>query len=129
MSVIHGTAKIKSANQIEVSSNDSTKLFNAKEINILATGSKPVELLPFDGERIIHSDQAISLKKVPKKMVVVGGGAIGLELGCVWSRLGAEVTIVEFLPEICLDTDVSKVARRILENIIYILSFNKSKWM
>ena len=118
VSVIHGTAKIKSANQIEVSSNDSTKLFNAKEI-ILATGSKPVELpfLPFDGERIIHSDQAISLKKVPKKMVVVGGGAIGLELGCVWSRLGAEVTVVEFLPEICpqLDTDVSKVARRILE--------------
>ena len=59
----------------------------------------------------------LPLNQVPKKMVVIGGGAIGLELGCVWSRLGAEVTIVEFLPEICphLDPDVAKVARRILE--------------
>ena len=50
-------------------------------------------------------------------MVVVGGGAIGLELGCVWSRLGAEVTVIEFLPEICpqLDPEVAKTARRIFE--------------
>ena len=104
--------------KVEVSTPDSSSLINAKEI-VLATGSKPVELpfLPFDGKKIVHSDHGIAFEKVPKNMVVVGGGAIGLELGCVWSRLGANVTIVEFLPEICphLDSDVAKVARRILE--------------
>jgi dihydrolipoamide dehydrogenase len=118
VTVIPGSAKLLSEGGVEVKSAKSTKVYNAKDI-ILATGSKPVELpfLPFDGQNIVHSDHGIAFDKVPKKMVVIGGGAIGLELGCVWSRLGAEVTIVEFLPEICphLDPDVAKVARRILE--------------
>lgn len=118
VTVIPGSAKLLSEGGVEVKTAKSTKVYNAKDI-ILATGSKPVELpfLPFDGQNIVHSDHGIAFDKVPKKMVVIGGGAIGLELGCVWSRLGAEVTIVEFLPEICphLDPDVGKVARRILE--------------
>ncbi len=118
VTIIPGSAKLLSEGGVEVKTAKSTKVYNAKDI-ILATGSKPVELpfLPFDGQNIVHSDHGIAFDKVPKKMVVIGGGAIGLELGCVWSRLGAEVTIVEFLPEICphLDPDVAKVARRILE--------------
>lgn len=118
VTIIPGSAKLLSEGGVEVKSAKSTKVYNAKDI-ILATGSKPVELpfLPFDGQNIVHSDHGIAFEKVPKKMVVIGGGAIGLELGCVWSRLGAEVTIVEFLSEICphLDPDVAKVARRILE--------------
>ena len=118
VTIIPGTAKVLSDGQVEVTTSKSSTVHRAKEI-ILATGSKPVELpfLPFDGKKIVHSDHGIAFEKVPKKMVVIGGGAIGLELGCVWSRLGADVTIVEFLPEICpqLDPDVAKVARRILE--------------
>ena len=118
VTIIPGSARLLSEGGVEVTSANSTKVYNAKDI-ILATGSKPVELpfLPFDGKNIVHSDHGIAFNQVPKKMVVIGGGAIGLELGCVWSRLGAEVTIVEFLPEICphLDPDVAKVARRILE--------------
>ena len=118
VTIIPGAAKVLSDGQVEVTTSKSSTVHCAKEI-ILATGSKPVELpfLPFDGKKIVHSDHGIAFEKVPKKMVVIGGGAIGLELGCVWSRLGADVTIVEFLPEICpqLDSDVAKVARRILE--------------
>jgi dihydrolipoamide dehydrogenase len=118
VTIIPGSAKLLPEGGVKVTSAKSTKVYDAKDI-ILATGSKPVELpfLPFDGQKVVHSDHAIAFDKVPKKMVVIGGGAIGLELGCVWSRLGAEVNIVEFLPEICphLDPDVAKVARRILE--------------
>lgn len=118
VTLIPGTAKLLPKGKVEVTHENVSKILEAKEI-ILATGSKPVELpfLPFDGKKIVHSDHGIAFEKVPKKMVVVGGGAIGLELGCVWSRLGTEVTIIEFLPEICpqLDPDVAKVARKILE--------------
>ena len=118
VTLIPGTATLLPEGKVEVTHQDSSQTLTANEI-ILATGSKPVELpfLPFDGTKIVHSDHGIAFEKVPKKMVVVGGGAIGLELGCVWSRLGAEVTIIEFLPEICpqLDLEVAKVARKILE--------------
>ena len=118
VTLIPGTATLLPEGKVEVTHQDSSQTLTANDI-ILATGSKPVELpfLPFDGTKIVHSDHGIAFEKVPKKMVVVGGGAIGLELGCVWSRLGAEVTIIEFLPEICpqLDLEVAKVARKILE--------------
>lgn len=80
------------------------KLINGKRV-LLATGSRPVELpfLPFDGVTVISSREALSLASVPGRLVVVGAGYIGLELGSVWNRLGADVTIVEaldtFLPE------------------------------
>ena len=97
--ILSGMARLLGEGQVEVTESEGkTKVFKAKEI-VLATGSKPTELpfLPFDGKVVVSSDQGIALERVPKKLVVVGGGAIGLELGCVWSRLGAEVTVVEFL--------------------------------
>ena len=102
ITVITGAAAFVSPNTIRVaaSASEPTEL-TAKNI-VIATGSAPVELpfMKFDGETVVSSDHAIQFTSVPKKLVVVGGGAIGLELGSVWSRLGADVTVVEFLPKI-----------------------------
>nr|CCC96150.1 unnamed protein product [Trypanosoma congolense IL3000] len=80
---------------------------------IIATGSEPTALpfLPFDEKVVLSSTGALALQRVPKKMVVIGGGVIGLELGSVWARLGAEVTVVEFAPRCAptLDADVTDV--------------------
>jgi dihydrolipoamide dehydrogenase len=74
---------------------------------IIATGSVPVELpfAKFNGDTIVSSTEALSFSAVPKKLLVIGAGAIGLELGSVWNRLGSEVTVVEFLPRIALGFD------------------------
>jgi len=86
---------------------------------LIATGSSSVELpfLKFDGQTIVSSDEAIAFDKVPKKLAVVGAGAIGLELGSVWARLGSEVTVVEMFPQIApsYDEDISKLAQRALK--------------
>jgi dihydrolipoamide dehydrogenase len=85
---------------------------------LLATGSVPTQLsfLPFDGRRILSSTEALSLSNVPERMVVIGGGVIGLELGSVWSRLGSQVTVIEFLDHLLGPTDrqVSEELRKIL---------------
>jgi dihydrolipoamide dehydrogenase len=85
---------------------------------VIASGSVPAELsfLPFDRQTVVSSDEAIAFDAVPKRLVVVGGGAIGLELGSVWSRLGSDVTIVEFLPKIAAgyDDDVVRLLTRLL---------------
>jgi dihydrolipoamide dehydrogenase len=86
---------------------------------VIATGSAPVELpfMKFDGATVVSSDQAIAFDAVPKKLVVVGGGAIGLELGSVWARLGSDVTVVEFLPKIAagFDDDIVRLFTRALQ--------------
>jgi len=86
---------------------------------VIATGSAPVELpfMKFDGATVVSSDQAIAFDAVPKRLVVVGGGAIGLELGSVWARLGSDVTVVEFLPKIAagFDDDVVRLFTRALQ--------------
>ena len=83
---------------------------------LIASGSEPIELpsAPFDEKYIVSSTGALALDKVPKKMVVVGGGVIGLELGSVWARLGSEVTIVEFMPSILatMDEDVVRAMKK-----------------
>lgn len=88
-----------------------TQTLNTKRI-LIATGSIPVELpfLKYDGKRIIHSTHALSLPEVPKHLVVIGGGVIGLELGSVWMRLGAKVTVIEFQNRILpgVEVDCSK---------------------
>ena len=119
--VFQGEAKFTSANEIEVGAvvpNGPAQKLTAKNI-VIATGSAPVELqfMKFDGKTVVSSDHAIAFTEVPKKLVVVGGGAIGLELGSVWSRLGADVTIVEFLPQIAgaSDADVVRNFTRILQ--------------
>ena len=86
---------------------------------VIATGSAPVELpfMKFDGQTVVSSDHAIAFDRVPAQLVVVGGGAIGLELGSVWARLGSKVTVVEFLPKIIAsyDDDIARNFTRILQ--------------
>ena len=93
---------------------DETRLEGANVV--IASGSVPQELpfLPFDGERIVSSTEALAFDTVPKKLLVVGAGAIGLELGSVWARLGAEVDVIEILPEILAgwDSATAKAVRR-----------------
>ncbi len=124
--VFHGAASFLSKDSVIIEGDEKVEL-KGKRI-VIATGSKSAELrsIPFDGERIISSDEAISLKEIPEKMVVVGGGAIGLELGSVWQRLGASVDVVEFLPKIApgYDEEVSKLTERILKK--QGLTFHKS---
>jgi dihydrolipoamide dehydrogenase len=125
ITVITGAASFVSASEIEVnagptsaSSGSSATRYSAKNI-VIATGSTPVELpfMKFDDETIVSSDHAIGFSSVPKKLVVVGGGAIGLELGSVWARLGSEVTVVEFLPKIVAtyDEDIIRNFTRLLQ--------------
>lgn len=98
---IKGAASFVSPTRVSVKLNDGGETeVEAKNI-IIATGSEvapfPGGAITIDEEQIVSSTGALSLKEVPKKMVVIGGGIIGLEMGSVWSRLGAEVTVVEFL--------------------------------
>lgn len=113
---LQGVAKLLGEGKVEVSGQDSTVL-EAKHI-IIATGSKPTELpfLKFDDNHVVSSTGALSFEKVPEHLLVVGGGVIGLELGSVWLRLGAKVTVVEFLDRILppMDGAVSKEMKRIL---------------
>ena len=114
-----GTGSITSANQISIKSNDNkNETIEAKNI-IIATGSDPVSLpgVKFDEEKIVSSTGALSLKEVPKKLVVVGGGYIGLEMGSVWSRLGSEVQVVEFLDHITpgMDKEISNEFQKLLK--------------
>src|SRR3954469_10002840 len=114
ITVVTGSASFVSANTITVGDQKLT----AKNI-VIATGSAAVELpfMKFDGKTIVSSDHAIAFDSIPKKLVVVGGGAIGLELGSVWSRLGSDVTVVEFLPKIIAtyDDDIVRNFTRILQ--------------
>jgi dihydrolipoamide dehydrogenase len=120
--VVKGLGKPLDGNTVEVTGEDGTKKTLKTQNILLATGSVPVELpfLKFDGKRVISSDQAIALDKIPKKLLVIGAGAIGLELGSVWARLGAEVTVIEFLSRIAaigFDAETSKILQRNLEKL------------
>ena len=113
-----GMGRLVSANKVEVTSDGGSQKLNAKHI-LIATGSR-VASLPFleiDGETILSSDHAIALGEVPESMVVIGGGAIGLELGSVWARLGTKVTVVEFLPRIVamFDEDITLSLQKLLQ--------------
>ena len=120
--VVRGFGKLVDANTVEVTAEGGQpRTLRAANI-LLATGSVPIELpfLKYDKKRVINSDQGIALAEVPKSMLVVGAGAIGLELGSVWRRLGAEVTVVEFLPRIAavgFDPEASKILQRNLEKL------------
>jgi dihydrolipoamide dehydrogenase len=118
VTVIPGEATFTSQTALSVKGADGTVTVSAKNF-VIATGSAPVELpfMKFDGKAVVSSDHAIAFEKVPETLVVVGGGAIGLELGSVWSRLGSSVTIVEFLPKIvaAYDDDVVRTFSRLLQ--------------
>jgi dihydrolipoyl dehydrogenase len=117
--VIHGKAKIIGTGKVEVTGNDGkTQTVETRNI-VIATGSDVAQLkgIAIDEKRIVSSTGALSLDKVPGKLLVVGAGVIGLELGSVWHRLGAQVTVVEFLDRILpgMDGEVAKQFQRILE--------------
>ncbi|WP_306148069.1 MULTISPECIES: dihydrolipoyl dehydrogenase [unclassified Roseibium] len=114
-----GLGKILGGGKVEVTDNDGkASVIETKNI-VIATGSDvmPLPGVEIDEKQIVSSTGALDLEKVPGKMIVVGGGVIGLELGSVWNRLGAEVTVVEFMPKIlgAMDGDVSKNFQRILK--------------
>ena len=102
-----GEGTLKANNIVDVKSADGTlSSYQAKSV-IIATGSVPMELpfLRFDEKRVLSNVGALQIPEVPKQLVVVGGGVIGLELGSVWRRLGARVHVIEFMPAILLGTD------------------------
>lgn len=118
VTVIEGRGRLKGAGKLTVETKDGTEEIEANAI-CLALGSEPVELpfMKFDHKRIIDSTDALALPKVPKHMVVIGGGAIGLEMGSVWKRLGAKVTVIEMMPQITpfADKQMAKTLQRSLE--------------
>jgi dihydrolipoamide dehydrogenase len=118
VTVLTGEASFTSATTVVVKGEKGTTEATAKNI-VIATGSAPVELpfMKFDGKTVVSSDHAIAFPEVPKKLVVVGGGVIGVELGSVWARLGADVTVVEFLPKIIAtyDDDIIRNFTRLMQ--------------
>lgn len=125
ITVHHGVGWIRDAHTVEVKPADTPDdelvdapaeaVLSTRNL-VLATGSVPIELpsLPFDGKTVVDSTGALAFDAVPKRLAIVGGGVIGLELGSVWARLGAQVTVIELLPEIMSgwDAQVAKTMRR-----------------
>jgi dihydrolipoyl dehydrogenase len=115
--VYQGLGSFKDATHISISGSETTEI-KAKN-TIIATGSKPSNLpfIKLDKERIITSTEALKLKEIPKHLIVIGGGVIGLELGQVYKRLGAEVTVVEFMDRIIptMDAGLSKELNKVLK--------------
>ena len=113
---IKGAGRITGAGQVEVTAEDGAKTQLAAKNIVIATGSEPAGLpgVTVDQKRIVDSTGALDLPEVPKSLVVIGAGIIGLELGSVWRRLGAEVTVVEFLDRISpgMDLEVAKAFQR-----------------
>ncbi len=116
--VYHGFGSFADANTITIEKEDGKESIEAKNI-IIATGSKP-STLPFikiDKERVITSTEALKLKEIPKHLIVIGGGVIGLELGQVYKRLGSEVTVVEYMDRIIpgMDGALSKELTKVMK--------------
>ena len=119
ITVFEGTGSFVDATHVEIAKSDGTsETIEAKNI-IIATGSKPSNLpfIKLDKERIITSTEALSLKEVPKHLVIIGGGVIGIELGQVYLRLGAKVSVVEYLDRIIpgMDAQLSKELTKVLK--------------
>ncbi|WNH12821.1 dihydrolipoyl dehydrogenase [Thalassobellus suaedae] len=115
--VYQGLGSFKDATHITISGDETTEI-EAKN-TIIATGSKPSNLpfIKLDKERVITSTEALKLKEIPKHLIVIGGGVIGLELGQVYKRLGAEVSVVEFMDRIIptMDSGLSKELNKVLK--------------
>jgi dihydrolipoamide dehydrogenase len=118
VTVFEGLGTITAPGKVSIkSSNGQTQEIETKNI-VIATGSAPMELpfAKFDGKTIVSSTEALEFAEAPKKLIVIGAGAVGLELGSVWNRLGSEVTMLEFLPRIALgfDLELSNLLQRLL---------------
>jgi len=115
--LIRGTAKVMPNREVNVHSASEETVLRGGNI-LLATGSEPVQLpfLPFDGKTVVSSTEALSFETVPRRVGIIGGGVIGLELGSVWCRLGSKVTVIEMLPGIAgtLDGQAARLLDRLL---------------
>jgi dihydrolipoamide dehydrogenase len=113
-----GTGRITAPATVEVTGDDGAKRVITASRILVATGSAPIELksLPFDGKHVVSSTEALAFTEVPKKLLVIGAGAIGLELGSVWSRLGSEVVVIEFMERILplMDREMTTALQRSL---------------
>ncbi len=118
---IRGTGEITAVGQVSVTAPDGSKSSLTTKNIVIATGSASVQIpgFAFDGKNIITSTEAIALPAVPKRLVIIGAGVIGLELGSVWRRLGSEVTVLEFLDRIApaMDREMTSLLQRSLEKL------------
>jgi dihydrolipoamide dehydrogenase len=118
--VHHGTGSFVDKNTLQITSDKQTKTITAEKV-IIATGSKPTPLpfAPFDKKRIISSTEVLELQEIPKHLIVIGGGVIGMVLGSVYARIGSKVTVVEFLDNLiptmdaALGKELQKVAKKL----------------
>ncbi|WP_432221177.1 dihydrolipoyl dehydrogenase [Flavobacterium sp. TMP13] len=119
ITVLNGVGSFVDATHVAVTKQDGTSETIEAKYTIIATGSKPSSLpfIKIDKERIITSTEALSLKEVPKHLVIIGGGVIGIELGQVYLRLGAQVSVVEFIDRIIpgMDSSLSKELTKVLK--------------
>jgi dihydrolipoamide dehydrogenase len=117
--IVHGMATVTAPGTVTVKQGRKKPVVLAAKNILLATGSEPIEVkgMAFDGKHIVSSTEALAFDTVPKHLGIVGGGYIGLELGSVWNRLGAKVTVIEMLPKIAttLDGQVGRTLDRILK--------------
>ena len=119
ITVFEGVGSFESATKINITKKDGSSESIESKYTIIATGSKPSSLpfITLDKERVITSTEALNLKEIPKHLIVIGGGVIGLELGSVYKRLGSEVTVVEFMDKIIptMDGALSKELQKVLK--------------
>jgi len=119
ITVLRGVGSFDSANKINVTDQEGNVSQIEAKYTIIATGSKPASLpfIKLDKERVITSTEALSLKEVPKNLLVIGGGIIGLELGSVYTRLGSKVTVIEYADKIggAMDSEVCRELQRVLK--------------
>ena len=118
--VVSGAAEFLSDRSLAVSTDDGRNEIEFEQA-VIATGSRPMQLeaFPYDGVKIIGSTEALSLQQVPERLVIIGAGYIGLELGTVYAKLGSKVSVVEFLPKVVpnLDPEVGKALTRQLKKL------------
>jgi dihydrolipoamide dehydrogenase len=119
ITAVQGQGRLLGAGKVAVAKSDGGRVELEAPAVVLATGSEPAALppLPFDGTHVVSSTEALTFERVPDHLIVVGGGYIGLELGSVWARLGATVTVLEFLPRILAlsDAELAGMAHRLLQ--------------
>ena len=124
-----GSGRIVSLGAVEVKGADGTRTLKARRI-LIATGSAPVELpgIPYDGKTIVGSTEALSFDPIPQRLLVIGAGYIGLELGSVWARLGSKVHFLEFTQSVLplMDAELSGLLHRVLEKQGLTFQFNTS---